>query len=234
VALEPAYPPLAGDPLTAAPLLITTTLLPGGSGCSRASRSQVNAILTSACQLTENVSHVWCWSGCITGLAPATRMSTSGPYWSSRLHATVASAASATSVRMFALVVASSASGGPVRATATTGAPASANARAIPRPSPRLAPTTTVVLSDKSLIIVLFPCTAMVSVAPPSVRVTGCRIRRGGAATAASGRPRRGPWASGPGSRSSPSAPPPPARSSHRSGRRPRPGGRRRSAPGPG
>src|SRR6266545_1922116 len=163
VALDPAYPPLAGDPLMAAPLLITTTLLPGGSGFSSASRSQVNAILTSVCQLTENVSHVWYWSGRITGLAPATRMRTSGSYWSSRLHATVASAASATSVRMFALVVASSASAGPVRATATTGAPASANARAIPRPKPRLAPTTTVVLPDKSLIIVLFLCVSMVS-----------------------------------------------------------------------
>ncbi len=78
VALDPAYPPLAGDPLMAAPLLITTTLLPGGSGFSRASRSQVNAILTSVCQLTENVSQVWSWSGRITGLAPATRMRTTG------------------------------------------------------------------------------------------------------------------------------------------------------------
>src|SRR6266849_4267968 len=41
VALDPAYPPLAGDPLMAAPLLTTTTtLLPGGSGFSSASRSQ--------------------------------------------------------------------------------------------------------------------------------------------------------------------------------------------------
>ena len=59
VALAPAYPPLAGDPLMAAPLLTTTTLLPGRSGFSSASRSQVNAILTSVCQLTEKVSHVW-------------------------------------------------------------------------------------------------------------------------------------------------------------------------------
>src|SRR5580658_7769318 len=57
---------------------------------------------------------------------------------------------------MFGLVVASSARAGPVRATATTGAPASANATAIPRPRPRLAPTTTVVLPDKSLMVVLF------------------------------------------------------------------------------
>jgi len=143
VALAPAYPPLAGDPLTAAPLLITTTRLPGGSGCNSASRSQLNAILTSACQLTENVSHVWYWSGRITGLAPATRTRTSGRYWSSRLHATVAWAASATSVRMFGLVAASSVRAGAVRATATTWSPASANARAMPRPRPLLAPTTT-------------------------------------------------------------------------------------------
>ena len=70
VALAPAYPPLAGDPMTAAPLLTTTTRLPGRSGGSSAARSQPNAILTSACQLTENVSQVWCWSGSITGLAP--------------------------------------------------------------------------------------------------------------------------------------------------------------------
>src|SRR6202040_1148408 len=64
VALDPAYPPLAGDPLIAAPLLIPTALLPGCSGWSSASRSQVNAILTSVCQLTENVSQVWRCSGC--------------------------------------------------------------------------------------------------------------------------------------------------------------------------
>src|SRR3989475_12648626 len=92
-------------------------------------------------------------------------MRTLASYWSSRLHATVASAASGTSVRMFALVVASSASAGPVRATATTGAPASANARATPRPKPRLAHTTTVVLPDKSLIVVLFLCVSTVSLA---------------------------------------------------------------------
>src|SRR2546421_2130953 len=59
---------------------------------------------------------------------------------------------------MFAPVAASSASAWPDRATATTEAPASANARAIPRPKPRLAPTTTVVLPDKSLIVTLLLC----------------------------------------------------------------------------
>jgi hypothetical protein len=124
---------------------------------------------------------------CLLGLAAAGRVrpnpppaaipSGSGSYWSSRLHAAVALAASATSVRTFAPVVASSASAGPVRAIATTGAPASANARAIPRPKPRLAPTTTVVLPDKSLIVV-FPlrvrgfrsaAPVLVVAAPPEV-----------------------------------------------------------------
>src|SRR5260221_9701270 len=188
VALDPAYPPLAGDPLMPAPLLTTTTtLLPGGSGCSGASRSQVSAILTSACQLAENVSHVWYWSGRLTGLAPATRMRTSGSYWSSRLHATVAPAASATSAWMLALVAASSASAGPVRAAATTAAPASASARAIPRPRPRLAPATTVVLPSKSLIIVVL-CVSVVSLAvvlvvaaPPLVTGTSLAFDTGGA-----------------------------------------------------
>jgi hypothetical protein len=58
VALAPAYPPLSGEPCTAAPLLITTTRLPGFSGLSNAWRSHSNAIRTSVCQLTENVSQV--------------------------------------------------------------------------------------------------------------------------------------------------------------------------------
>jgi hypothetical protein len=49
-----------------------------------------------------------------------------------------------------------------VRDTAMTGAPASARAVAIPRPRPRLAPTTIVVLSDKALMIVLFLVVAVV------------------------------------------------------------------------
>jgi hypothetical protein len=70
------------------------------------------------------------------------------------------------------------------------------------------------------------------ALAPPSVRVTGCRIRCGGGARAASRRPRRGPWACGPGSGSSPSGTPPHARWSYRSGRRRRPGAQRRLPPG--
>jgi len=50
-------------------------------------------------------------------------------------------------------LVAGSGNSAVVRDTATTGAPASAKAVAIPWPRPRLAPTTIVVLPDKSLII---------------------------------------------------------------------------------
>ena len=62
-------------------VLIPTDAFPpvcGGSGWSSASRSQVNAIFTSVCQLTENVSHVWCCSGRMSGVAPATRTTISG------------------------------------------------------------------------------------------------------------------------------------------------------------
>jgi len=188
VALDPAYPPLAGDPLIAAPLLTTTTtLLPGGSGCSSASRSQVNAVLTSACQLAESVSHVWYWSGRITGLAHAARM-----IQQARRHRRGGR------IRDLGLDV--RAGGGqlgtcrPGRATATTRAPASASARAIPRPRLRLAPATTVVLPDRSLIIVLFPCVSVVSLAvvlvvaaPPQVTSTSLAFDTGGA------RPQTGP-----------------------------------------
>jgi hypothetical protein len=56
---------------------------------------------------------------------------------------------------MFGLAPASLARAEPFRATATTGAPASANATAMPRPNPRLAPTTIVVLLDKSFMAAL-------------------------------------------------------------------------------
>src|SRR6266705_1919400 len=80
-----------------------------------------------------------------------------------------------------------------VRDTATTGAPALAKATAIPRPRPRLAPTTTVVLPDKSRIIVLSLCVSTVShhwlsaiVICPVVIVTLSRICLGGARRAQS------------------------------------------------
>jgi hypothetical protein len=78
VALAPAYPTLSGEPAKAAPLLITMTRLPGCSCSNSASRSQWKATRTSVCQLTENVSHVCCRSGRISGRAPATRMRVSG------------------------------------------------------------------------------------------------------------------------------------------------------------
>src|SRR3954447_2435440 len=149
VALAPAYPPLSGDPATAAPLLITTTRLPGRSGLSRASRSQWNAIWTSVSQLTENVSQVCCCSGRMLGRAPATTTTTSGSWRSRSLAATVASRASAIS----GWIVPAPGNSAAVRDTAMTGAPAAANAVAIPRPRPRLAPTTMVVLPDRALIV---------------------------------------------------------------------------------
>src|SRR5207237_10217253 len=48
--------------------------------------------------------------------------------------------------------LAGSAHAAAVRDTATTGAPAAAKAVAMPRPRPRLAPTTIVVVSDRSLV----------------------------------------------------------------------------------
>src|ERR1700733_14761728 len=84
------------------------------------------------------------------GAAPATRTTTEGSWRSSRAAATVGSVASATSERMVGCVRTTSASAPALRASAITGAPASAMAVAIPRPSPRLAPTTIVVRSDRT------------------------------------------------------------------------------------
>src|SRR5262245_3075940 len=69
-----------------------------------------------------------------------------------RLPTTVASPASPTSIRMALAPLADSGKAAWVRDTATTGAPALAKAVAIPWPRPRLAPTTIVVLLDRSLI----------------------------------------------------------------------------------
>src|SRR5258708_3194887 len=51
------------------------------------------------------------------------------------------------------------------------------NARAIPRPRPRLGPTTTVVLPGRSLIIVLFLCVFMVPAVSASGEVGGAAFR---------------------------------------------------------
>jgi hypothetical protein len=57
-ALAPAYPPVSGEPNTAAPLDSVTTVLPGASGASSASRVQWNACATSTSQVRLKVSHV--------------------------------------------------------------------------------------------------------------------------------------------------------------------------------
>ena len=59
VAFEPAYPPLSGEPASAAPLENATTTLPGASGRSSASRVQLKTCATSTSQLRLNVSQVW-------------------------------------------------------------------------------------------------------------------------------------------------------------------------------
>src|SRR6266852_815859 len=142
VALAPAYPPLNGDPMIAAPLLITMIRLPGRSGRRSASRSQWNVICTSVFQFKENDSQVCRCSGRIDGAAPATRATMSGRYCRRSLLATPGSVASPASSCRCSSPAASVESGLVSRATATTEAPSARNASATPRPSPRLAPTT--------------------------------------------------------------------------------------------
>src|SRR5262249_61239554 len=72
-----------------------------------------------------------------------------------RVPATVTSLASAISGWMVPAPLADSGNAAAVRETATTLAPASANALAIPFPSPRLAPTTIVPLPVNAFIFVL-------------------------------------------------------------------------------
>src|SRR6266480_2410802 len=147
VALAPAYPPLNGDPMIAAPLLITMIRLPGRSGSRSASLSQWNAIRTSVFQFMENDSHVCCCSGRRTGAAPAIRARTAGLCCPSSLAATAGSLASAATSCSRRSRAASSVSGPVSRATATTDAPSARNASVTPLPSPRLAPTTITRLS---------------------------------------------------------------------------------------
>ena len=62
VALEPAYPPLAGDPLIAAPLLITTTLAfadwPQVFGDARMTTAMLDR-LTHHCDIIETGNDSW-------------------------------------------------------------------------------------------------------------------------------------------------------------------------------
>ena len=78
VALAPAYPPLRGDPATAAPLLMTITRLPGRSGFSSASRNQWNAILTSVLPVDRERLPRLVLQRAHSGLAPATRTTACG------------------------------------------------------------------------------------------------------------------------------------------------------------
>jgi hypothetical protein len=139
--------------LTAAALLTTITRLPGRSGFCSASRSRANVIFDVAVPIDREgfpgllVQRGGDEDGAgdkdehIRGVSPE----------HARRHRRVGRTRDLGSDVV--LVAASSASSGVVRAMATTGAPAAANARAIPRPSPRLAPTTTV-LFDKSFMVV--------------------------------------------------------------------------------
>src|SRR6266550_3776884 len=147
VALAPAYPPLRGEPMMAAPLLITITRLPGRSGSRSISRSQWNVIWTSVFQFLENESQVCCWRGRSDGAAPATRATMLGLYWRSSVPATAGSLPSAASICNRVSRAASSISGLGSRARASTDAPSARNASVTPLPSPRLAPTTIARLS---------------------------------------------------------------------------------------
>ena len=145
-ALAPAYPPLSGEPATAAPLDISTTTLPGASGASSASRVQVNACRVSVCQLRLKVSQVCSVSGAMGGVAPAFSTSRPGWYWRSTSRASaslVASAATGTN-RSPSSSPAARSSCSP-RAMPITWVPAVVRAAAMARPNPRLAPVTTAV-----------------------------------------------------------------------------------------
>ena len=145
-ALAPAYPPESGEPKSAAPLDSVTTVLPGASGASSASRVQWNTCATSTSQFRLNDSQVWCWIGRGSGVAPALSTSTPGRYVSISAPATIGSAASAgTGVNDSPSSARSLSSAPPSLATPTTPAPAPLKAVAMPRPKPRLAPVTSAV-----------------------------------------------------------------------------------------
>src|ERR1035438_7285597 len=144
--LAAAGPPDSGEPNSAAPLDSVTTVLPGASGASSASRVQWNTCATSTSQLRLNVCHVWCWIGRGSGVAPAFSTSTPGWYVSISAPATMGSAASAgTPVKDSPSSARSSSSAPRSRATPMTWAPPPLSAVAIHRPKPRLAPATSAV-----------------------------------------------------------------------------------------
>lgn len=141
-----AYPPLSGDPPSAAPLDMPMTTLPGASGASSAARVQAKTCRVSVCQLRLKVSHVCSWTGAMCGAAPALR--TSRPGRCSR----ITFSASASPVASAARGVKPSPRSSPTsrrsrssRAMPTTPVPAATSAAAIARPKPRPAPVTTAV-----------------------------------------------------------------------------------------
>src|SRR5579875_3934595 len=149
-ALAPAYPPLSGEPATAAPLDRLTTTDPDGSGSRSASPMKLNAWRTSTSQLAQNDSHDCSDSGAAGGVAPALSTNVCGRYSATSRAATSGSAASAvTGLKRSPSWSANSASGCSLRATPTTWAPTPASTTAVARPKPRLAPVTTAVVPDK-------------------------------------------------------------------------------------
>jgi hypothetical protein len=134
--------------LSKAPLSNTTTLLPGRSGLSSIPRIQRNVHIGLPVE-RERLSQVCCCSGTIWGPA--------GHQNDLRLIAVEETAChsgvTGTSNWMVPAPRAVAGNAAAVRDTATTEAPAFAKAMAIPRPRPRLAPTTIAVLP--------FKCTAI-------------------------------------------------------------------------
>src|SRR5258707_5700775 len=78
IRLDPPWPPDICEPVTAAPLEPTRTLLPGFRGRLRAACSQNRPALTSASQATEKSSQLNWSSRPILGVAPALSAKLSG------------------------------------------------------------------------------------------------------------------------------------------------------------
>lgn len=149
MAFAPAYPPLSGEPRSAAPLDIATTRLSGASGRRSAARIQWKACWVSTCLLRLNDSHDCSCTGPAASVAPALSTSSVGWCCSIRVRAVSASVASATTgTNMAPSSRRRSASASAVRATPTTRCPRSTSAAAIAAPKPRLAPVTTAVVTD--------------------------------------------------------------------------------------
>src|SRR5439155_473295 len=147
----------------AAVLEPTKIVLPRSSGRASASRTQRNALRTSVCQKTENVSQVWRRVGRCGPVAPALSTRTRGRSRSITRAAVTGSVASPATVSTRPFTSRASAASAPgSRATATTRMPAPASASTMPRPKPRLPPVTTAVWSRRSSTAVLHPRVAAV------------------------------------------------------------------------